>query len=100
MKKEYRKHIASNSQHQVWLHRTHVSNIEDILKEGLRFGTDLSTTATLQSRNLEEAESSYRMSHKGNNAVVVIKIPRQIADKYYTSEKGIKGSEHQGYEGG
>jgi hypothetical protein len=99
MKKEYKKHIVTTTEHQVWLHRTHTSNIEEILKKGLYFGTgDLSSTATLQPRDLEGAENAYQQTHKGSNAVVVIKIPKRIASKYYLQSEGLKGKGHEGYE--
>lgn len=99
MKKEYKKHIVSTPEHQVWLHRTHTTNIEKILENGLYFGSgDLSSTATLQAVDLERAENSYRQTHKGNDAVVVIKIPRRIASKYYLQAEGLKGPRHEGYE--
>ncbi|MBP7708339.1 hypothetical protein KA107_01530 [Candidatus Pacearchaeota archaeon] len=99
MKKEYKKHIVSTDKHQVWLHRTHTSNIENILRNGLSIGIDLPLTATLQPYTLEDAEGSYKNTHKGSNAVVVIKIPREIVSKYYFPQPGIKGMGHEGYLG-
>ena len=98
MIKSYRKHIISTLKHQVWLHRTHTSNIEGILKEGLYYGNDLSSTATLQPREMKKAERVYRQTHKGSNAVVAIKIPEQIAREYFRQWEGMKGSRQAGYE--
>jgi hypothetical protein len=99
MKKEYEKHIISTPEHQVWLHKTHSSNIESILKQGLYFGAgDLSSTATIQPREQKNAENSYQQTHKGSNAVIVIKIPKKIANKYYWIEDDKKGPGHSGYE--
>ncbi len=97
MKKEYKKHIASTEQHQVWLHRTHNSNIESILKNGLNIGADLSMTATLQPYNLQDAETIYQQTHKGSNAVIVIKIPREISERHYPKSGEIKGLREEGY---
>jgi len=99
MVKEYQRHIVSTPEHQVWLHRTHVSDIESILKNGLYYATNLSSRASLQPVDLEKAESLYRQTHKGSNAVVVIKIPRQIVERYYPASGSLKGKRHEGYEG-
>lgn len=99
MKDEYKKHIVSTKDHQVWLHRTHTSNIEGILKNGLNFRAgDLSSTATLQPKEIEKAEKYYEMTHKGSNAVVVIKIPQEIAKRHYLQTEDAKGLRHAGYE--
>lgn len=99
MEKEYQKHIVSTEDNQVWLHRTHKSNIESILQNGLSYGSgDLSSTATLQSRNLEDAEKSYSLTHRGSNAMAVIKIPSSIYKKYYFPSSGGRGIRHEGYD--
>lgn len=96
-KQEYKKHIASTKKHQVWLHRTDSTNIDSILRDGLHYGAgDLSSTATLQSVDLERAEQSYNISHKGSDSVVVIKIPRKVAKRYYPEKR--KGIGHTGYD--
>ncbi|MDO8556220.1 MAG: hypothetical protein Q7R96_03540 [Nanoarchaeota archaeon] len=87
--KTYQEHITSTDEHQVWLHRTHKRNIESILKHGLSFLGDLEGTATLQPRNLKTAEGLYANTHNQSDAVVVIKIPKQLLSKYQTEgEKG------------
>ncbi len=99
MQKEYQKHIATTDTHQVWLHRTDNSNIENILKKGLNFGSgNLASTATLQPKKLDEAENVYKSGKDYGNTAIVIKIPKEIANKYYHSTKEIKGRRHEGYE--
>jgi len=99
MKKEYQKHIATTDTHQVWLHRTNNSNIENILKKGLNFGAgNLTSTATLQPKKIDEAENMYKSGKDYGDSVIVIKIPKEIADKHYHSTKELKGRGHEGYE--
>ncbi|MBT7705945.1 hypothetical protein HN747_00715 [archaeon] len=96
MAKEYQNHIVSTDDHQVWLHRTHISDAPKILEKGLYFGAgDLASTATLQSTDPLEAENSYQETHKKSNAVVVIKIPRKISNRHYFLGGGTR---HKGYE--
>jgi hypothetical protein len=98
MKKEYQKHIVSTKDHQVWLHRTSKDLVDKIMKEGLIF-LDLSGTATLQSKNAKEAENSYLTNFGTRQAVIVVKIPGEIAARYYTNTDGTKGIRHEGYAG-
>ena len=102
MSKEYHKHIVSTSEHQVWLHRTSKDLIDKIMKEGLRIGERIDSTATKQPRDLEEAEELYGMEHKtgsGRDSLIVVKLPRDIVERYghngpegygaYTTDKDI-----------
>ncbi len=98
MKNDYREHIASTDQHQVWLHRTSKDLVDRIMKEGLTF-LDLSGTATLQPSDIEKAENVYRTDFGTRKAVVVIKIPQEIAKKYYIQSPDTKGQRHEGYSG-
>src|SRR3989344_5000999 len=76
--REYLKHIVSNDIYQIWLHRTHSSNIESILENGLNISQgDLNQTATLQPSDIEKARGLYNLTHNGSDAVVVVKIPRE-----------------------
>jgi hypothetical protein len=89
---KFKKHIISTPEHQVWLHRTTRESIENTLKKGLKYGSgDLSSTATLQSSKQDNAISFYNNFKDFGNSIVVIKIPRQIAqrdhNKYDTDKR-------------
>lgn len=79
MAEDYRTHIVSTNQHQVWLHRTHKSCLESILKKGLRVSAGkIESTASQQPSTLEKAEGSYQQTHKGSDVVIVVKLPREL----------------------
>ena len=104
---EYQKHIVSTPEHEVFLHRTSKDLADSIMKYGLNSGEDLLSTASHEGSDLDEAEKSYRTSHKQNNAVIVIKIPSDIYQKanekmkreevlheeigYFNIEEGMQG---------
>ncbi len=93
---EYQKHIRTDEENNVFLHRTHTSLVDAIMREGLGCcAGDLLGTATWQPSDLENAEGLYRQTHKGNNAVVVIKIPtsriKEIPKSSRNSIATVKG---------
>jgi|GEM_PF-2362353 len=87
---EYKKHIVSTPEHAVFLHRTSKDLAEKIMKYGLKSGPDLKSTASFQPEDLDEAEDSYNQTHKGNDAVIVLKIPMELYNK---AREGFKGEE-------
>jgi hypothetical protein len=97
MKKEYQKHIVSTLEYQVWLHRTSKDNVDNIMRNGLNFGYDLSGTATLQQRDLQTAEGIYTAGKDFGKAAIVIKIPEKIVKRHYRASEGMKGPGHEGY---
>ena len=79
MAKDYKPHIVSTDSYQVWLHRTHKSLVEPILKKGLRISVgQIESTASQQPSTLEKAEGSYQQTHKGSDVVIVVKLPREL----------------------
>lgn len=76
-KNKYQEHIVSTKEHEVFLHRTSRDLVDKIMKNGLKTN-DLLSTASHQSVDLASAEIQYQETHKGNDAVIVIKIPSKI----------------------
>lgn len=61
-----------------FLHRTSIDNAKMILSRGFRFNGNLTGTATMCSRNLEEGKLNFFSRHKSCTAVVVIEVPKNI----------------------
>lgn len=105
--KEYQKHIVSTSKHEVFLHRTSKDLVSKIMKYGLKSGPDLLLTASHQPFDFKDAEQSYQQTHKGSDAVIVVKIPSEIYQRardkmkreevlhdeigYFNTEKELEG---------
>lgn len=74
---DYKTEIVSTQETCTFLHRTSRNLVDKIMSEGLCCGADIRSSATWQPQDLEKAEALFRQTHKGNNAVVVVKIPRK-----------------------
>jgi len=87
-KLDFRDYIVGTKQNITFLHRCFKEDVDGILREGLScWSEDLSGTATMQPRDLRDAEGLYRIGRDHGDAAVVIQFPRE---KY--SQNARRGS--------
>jgi len=98
MEKDYLKHVASTEAEEVFLHRCFPSSLDGILREGLTSGADLSSTATLQPRKLEDADVVYKNYRDHGPVVIVIAFPVELwAEARGKSRRNEIGNRKLGY---
>lgn len=87
---DYKTEIVSTPDTCTFLHRTSSNLVDRIMQEGLSCGADIRSSATWQPQDLEKAEALFRQTHKGNNAVVVVKIPRKTWETVRAELTGVE----------
>ncbi len=75
---DFRELIVSTPETCTFIHRCSETALQKILKQGVKTGPDIRSTATFQSPNLEIAENLYRNGTGYGNRAVVIQIPTKV----------------------
>jgi hypothetical protein len=76
--KAYERFVVSTPNFIRFLHRTALDTVGNIMELGLVCGNNLLSTSTIQPVDMDSARKSYEMRHKGDQAVIIIEIPRNL----------------------
>jgi hypothetical protein len=83
MAEDYKKWIVSDNLNVTFLHRCFRDSVDQILREGVSsWYEDLSGTATIQPRDLRDAEQLYKNGRDHGDSVIVIQFPKELYRKY------------------
>lgn len=73
--------LVSTPEYVVYMHRTHTDAAKEILATGLVTSGQIESTATMSSNDPNEAIAIFNQRHKGDNAVVILRVPRDLVEQ-------------------